>query len=66
MVMRIDDVITIDRCPFCGDKSCYSSSASEGYAIHCGCGAQGPTADDDDEDGELTAIKLWNNRHVED
>ncbi len=53
----------LKRCPFCGSDQLYQECAHFGFAITCNCGAQGPTACEDDDNGKEEAIKLWNGRN---
>ncbi len=50
------------RCPFCGSKSVYQQGGDYGFAVLCNCGASGPTACEDDDEGEEIARNLWNER----
>ena len=56
------DLIKLKRCPFCGSEKLYQQSFECGFSIICNCGAEGPTACEDDENGKEEAIKLWNER----
>lgn len=49
-------------CPFCGSKDIYQQNSDYGFAIECRCGATGPTACEDDDEGDLKARQAWNSR----
>ena len=56
----------IEPCPFCGSRSIeYQNNYDDAHWYHCmECHADGPVALDEEEDfdGSLEALALWNQR----